>query len=171
MSIIAITGFMASGKTTVARELGRQLHHEVVDLDEFVSKRLDLTPRQIIESEGEEKFRELETELLAKVLTQESAKVIALGGGTWTLERNRELLAQAGATTVWLDVPFEVCWRRIQAGGGSRPLAPTFTEAKRRYDERRSAYQLADVRIETEGERVEDLGLKIVATLRERSTK
>ncbi|MBA3569272.1 MAG: hypothetical protein H0W28_07985 [Pyrinomonadaceae bacterium] len=39
-----------------------------------------------------------------------AAGVIALGGGAWTLPGNRNLIASASGTSVWLDAPFNLCW-------------------------------------------------------------
>ena len=80
--------------------------------------------RQIVKWEGsEDSFREVETRILREVLKNNPTGVIALGGGAWTFERNRNLMNKHGCVTVWLDAPFELCWERILISGGSRPLA------------------------------------------------
>jgi shikimate kinase len=96
----------------------------------------------IIEADGAARFRELETEALYAVLATQ-ARVIALGGGTWTIARNRRLLMAHDCITVWLDAPFELCWQRITSSDDVRPLARDAAEARARYDERRAYYQLA----------------------------
>jgi shikimate kinase len=48
--------------------------------------------------------------------------VIALGGGAWIEERNRDLIEQYSFTSIWLDAPFEVCWARIKDSDEERPL-------------------------------------------------
>jgi shikimate kinase len=58
------------------------------------------------------------------VLQNRDTGVIALGGGTWTIPANRTLVALHDCQTVWLDVPFAVCWQRISENTGSPPLAP-----------------------------------------------
>src|SRR2546423_8308132 len=121
---IIILGFMACGKTTVARELARQLDCDYVDLDSFITERHGRSPAAIIQQDGEENFREIETLALRDVLQNKDARVIALGGGTWTIPANRTLAALHDCETVWLDVSFEVCWDRIVAAATARPLAP-----------------------------------------------
>jgi shikimate kinase len=143
---IILTGFMCSGKTSVANALGKMLESEVVDLDSLISTVMGQTPKQIISGKGEEAFRELETTVLREVL-QERPGVIALGGGAWIVARNRELIKTHGAKTIWLDVPFEVCWARIREGGDCRPLATSELKSRSLYDRRYSTYQLADIRI------------------------
>jgi shikimate kinase len=144
MRRIVILGFMACGKTTVAKELARQLDCDFVDLDSFITERHGRSPADIIQEDGEERFRELETLALGDVLQNKDARVIALGGGTWTIPANRTLAALHNCETVWLDVPFEVCWNRIVAAATARPLAPDRETAWSRYESRRHDYAVAD---------------------------
>ena len=141
---IVILGFMGCGKTTVAKELARQLDCGFVDLDSFITECHTLSPAEIIQQEGEESFREIETLALRDVLQDEQARVIALGGGTWTSPANRTLVALHDCVTVWLDAPFEVCWKRISARQTNRPLAPDRETARARYESRRGDYALAE---------------------------
>jgi shikimate kinase len=140
---IVITGFMAAGKTTVARALARLLGDAVIDLDASITKRTGRTPYELISEAGEAAFRELETRALREALQQGTARVIALGGGAWLSEHNRTLVAQHDCVTVWLDAPFDLCWQRISASADERPLAPDEAAARARYEERRAYYQLA----------------------------
>jgi shikimate kinase len=142
---IVILGFMGSGKTTVARELARQLECEFIDLDSFITDREGRSPAEIITQDGEASFRERETLALCDVLQDRNAGVIALGGGTWIVPANRTLIALHDCLSVWLDAPFELCWQRIAASGNSnRPLAPDIETAQRRYESRRAEYALAE---------------------------
>lgn len=135
---------MGCGKTTVAREIARQLDCKFIDLDLFITDAHGRSPAEIIQQDGEDRFREIETLALRDVLQNEDARVIALGGGTWTIPANRTLTALHDCETVWLDVPFEVCWRRITAGEALRPLAPNRDVALSRFDARRAHYALAN---------------------------
>ncbi|MGH9930762.1 MAG: shikimate kinase [Pyrinomonadaceae bacterium] len=143
---IIIAGFMGTGKTAVAQELGRKLNCLAVDLDELITSHEGRSPNEIIDQDGENKFREIETQMLRQILG-ESARVIALGGGAWTIAANRQLIAEHEAITVWLDAPFELCWKRIEAGAEVRPLARSRELAERLYSERRPVYELAHVRV------------------------
>jgi len=111
---IVIVGFMGSGKTTVAKALATRLGCGLADLDAIVSAQQNMSVPELINEQGEVSFRDAETAALQVVLDRQAPRIIALGGGAWTLERNRELIGQHGCLTVWLDA------RMISAGKGSR---------------------------------------------------
>lgn len=140
---IVLVGFMGAGKTTVGRELARQIGCQLADLDELIAQHEGRPIADIINGDGEPHFRALETVALVRVLRAQGSGVIALGGGAWTIPTNREAIATAGWASVWLDTPFEVCWSRIEGSASLRPLAAERSGARLLYDERRAVYQLA----------------------------
>jgi len=147
---IAITGFMGSGKTSVAQLLAKSLNVSVIDLDREITKLHKHTPAELISKYGETAFRELEGHTLEQVVDSDYW-IVALGGGAWTVERNRQLLASRGFLTIWLDVSFEDCWSRINSTGG-RPLAQDREQARALFAARQPIYRLADLRVEVPGE-------------------
>jgi shikimate kinase len=163
--LIAITGFMASGKTTVARALAARLACKFVDLDELIAAQQQKTITEIIETGGEDLFRLMETKALAEVLQGSDTRVIALGGGTWTIADNHRLLQRQNAFVVWLDAPFELCWQRIEAEGEGRPLASSRDQAHRLYLERRPVYALAQERIICDGKDAAEIVKEVAACL------
>jgi len=144
---IVITGFMGCGKSKIARALAQDLNISFVDLDERITARTGRTPAQLIDEDGEPAFRLIETDTLREVLNAGEAGVIALGGGAWIEAANRELIEQYRCSSVWLDVPFEVCWARIETGAEDRPLGRTKAQAAALYERRRPVYQLANLHI------------------------
>jgi shikimate kinase len=144
---IVLVGFMAAGKTSVAHALARLLKCEAIDLDQVISEGERRTIRELIEERGEDAFRRAESFMLRAVLERADARVVALGGGAWTVESNRALIAERGCLTVWLDAPFELCWKRIESEQGTRPLALDRGAAHRLYRERRPLYELASLRL------------------------
>jgi len=157
---LVITGFMGCGKTRIARELAKRLNLELIDLDHRITKREGRSPAQLINEDGEASFRSIESDVLREVLASSDSCVIALGGGAWIEERNRELIEQYSFTSIWLDAPFEVCWARIKASDEERPLGKTREEAQARYDRRRPIYALARVHIPVRAE--EDLEVRLL---------
>jgi shikimate kinase len=162
--LIAITGFMASGKTTIARALAARLDYEFVDLDDLIAAQQQRTIKEIIETEGEDRFRQIETIALREVSRRDGARVIALGGGAWTMPENRRMLGKREALTVWLDTSFELCWERIEAGDETRPLASSREQAHQLYLERRPIYELAQKRIICEGKDAVEIVEEIAAS-------
>ena len=159
---IVITGFMGSGKTILARELARRLNLEMVDLDERITERKGKTPAQLIVEDGEDAFRAIESKVLGELLETDEASVIALGGGAWIVEGNRHLINQYGCLSVWLDVPFEVCWARIETSREYRPLGKTREQAQALFNQRKPVYELANIHIHVTGE--EDLDSLVART-------
>jgi shikimate kinase/3-dehydroquinate synthase len=122
---------MGAGKTTIARSLG--LPHVETDAD---------VPIELFD-DGEPAFRAREAEVVRNVLQRGDPVVVDLGGGAVTTPAVRALLEER-ATVVWIDVDLEVAWQRVE--GTDRPLAQSFEEFKRLYDERRPIYaEVADV--------------------------
>ncbi len=122
---------MGAGKTTIARDLG--LSHVETDAD---------VPLELFD-EGEGAFRAREAEVVRDVLRRSEPVVVDLGGGAVTTPEVRALLKEH-ATVVWLDVDVDVAWKRV--AGTDRPLARSYEDFKRLYEERRPIYaEVADV--------------------------
>ncbi|HYR77735.1 MAG TPA: shikimate kinase [Pyrinomonadaceae bacterium] len=149
---IVIVGFMGSGKTTVAEALARQLGCQAIDLDSFIAERAGRSPAEIIAQDGEPAFRQIETDALLEVLEKKAVRVIALGGGAWTIAANRAMVAKHDCLSVWLDAPFELCWERIISGKAVRPLAPDRATAARLHDDRRASYELSEQHLKVSSE-------------------
>lgn len=163
---IIIIGFMGTGKTTVARELALRLNCLGVDLDELITKNEGRSPQEIIEQDGENRFREIETQTLHEVLIEGAARIVAVGGGAWTIAQNRKTITDYGAFTVWLDAPFELCWKRIEAGREARPLARSQAIARKLYAGRRPVYESADARVTVkENESIEEIAKKVASAV------
>jgi len=144
---IVILGFMGCGKTTVAKALAARLQCGMLDLDGIISAQQQLSVPELIKDRGEAGFREAETFALQVVLDRLQPRIIALGGGAWTLERNRDLINEHGCLTVFLDAPFDLCWQRITDHPVPRPFAIDKPSAQELYRERHPSYALADIRV------------------------
>jgi shikimate kinase len=163
---IIITGFMAAGKTTVAKALARHLSCQMIDLDWIITEREKRDIPTLIRDEGEARFRQAETLALRVVLRNKMWRVIALGGGAWTLESNRALIAEHGCFTVWLDASFDLCWRRITSEEDARPLALDRRGAHQLYDWRRPLYELAALRVFVDDKDEDEIASEIINALR-----
>jgi shikimate dehydrogenase len=92
---LILVGMPGCGKSSVGKIIAEKLGRELLDSDEEFERMHGITPAEAINTLGEEKFREMETETLAEV-SKQSGKVIATGGGVVTKERNYPLLHQNG---------------------------------------------------------------------------
>ena len=163
---IVITGFMGCGKSKVSRALARHLDVTVFDLDDLITAKQGRTPAQLITESGEPAFRSIESNTLRELLKTVPSGIIALGGGAWIEETNRELINQYSCLSVWLDTPFEVCWGRIKSSDDDRPLGKTREQAQALYERRKPIYQLAAIHIQRMAdEELEDLISRIVEKL------
>jgi shikimate kinase len=142
---IFLLGFMASGKSTVGPALAARLDRWFIDLDIVIGDKAGCSIAELLEREGERRFREIEAESLREAASH-AGTIIAPGGGAITREENRELMSSLGIT-VWLDAPFELCWLRIQKDGATRPLAPDEATARDRYEARLPLYRQAAIHI------------------------
>ena len=102
---IYLVGFMAAGKTTVARALAERLGWRAEDLDELIEARERRTVAEIFARNGEPYFRALERDIL-KLLLPLRHVVVATGGGTFMDPENRAAINMDGVS-VWLDVPLD----------------------------------------------------------------
>ncbi len=146
---IYVVGFMGAGKSTVGRLLAERLGWSFSDIDTEIERAEKTTIMEIFAAQGEENFRRLETEMIRQhVRCVECGKpaVLALGGGAFTIEQNRDLLKQNGVT-IWLDCPLETAARRV-AAASHRPLARDPQQFAALYEARRQFYAMADIRIE-----------------------
>ena len=100
MENIILIGMPGCGKTTVGQALATMQGKRFVDADAVLEERVGRKITDIIPSDGEEAFRQMETDTLAE-LGKQSGLVIATGGGCVTRERNYPLLHQNG-TILWL---------------------------------------------------------------------
>ena len=135
---------MGVGKSSVARHLSNILKCRRVDLDLFIEDKERRRIAEIIDTDGIDYYRVVETESLTSVLSRSDARILSLGGGTWTVPANRDLLKTHGFTSVWLESTFEHCWLNIAFSRKDRPLARNKQNAMRLFEERQKVYCLAD---------------------------
>lgn len=141
---IALTGFMGVGKSSVARHLASQLRSGKIDLDHFIERSTRRKIVEIIDNDGLAAYRTIETESLKRALLDSKCRIFSLGGGTWTIEENRELIREHGLTTVWLESTFDHCWQNIRKSRKERPLARNREAALKLFEQRQGIYCLAD---------------------------
>jgi shikimate kinase len=111
-SLVFLTGFMGSGKSTIGPILANTLGFEYLDVDQRIEQKTNKLVAEIFRSEGEPAFRALEREVLQE-LTELNRCVISLGGGTIANEENCQLVLQKGIL-VYLKLSPEEIIQRVQ---------------------------------------------------------
>lgn len=156
---VYLIGFMAAGKTTLARALAKRLDWKAVDIDELIEQREHSLVAEIFARHGEPYFRAVERAVLLEQLSPRHL-VVATGGGTFVDSQNRAAINQDGVS-VWLDVPLDRVIARIPSDG-RRPLAADRLELERLFQTRREAYQQAHVRLDASRASVDALVEQLV---------
>lgn len=159
---IYLVGFMAAGKTSVARALGRRLGWRVEDVDELIESRERQPIAEIFSSRGEPYFRSVEREVVRELLPPRHL-VIATGGGTFVDPESRLTINQDGAS-IWLDVPLPTLIARLPPDN-RRPLASDRRQLETLYAARQLAYQQAHLRIEAARASVDEIVERILDLL------
>jgi shikimate kinase len=119
---IILTGYMGSGKSTVAQKLSEQLGIPALDLDHVIEARLGMPVAAIFGKKGELFFRKAEHEALKELLLKDESFILATGGGTPCYYNNHELLQAADVQTVYLLTPVPDLLARLEAEPGTRPM-------------------------------------------------
>jgi shikimate kinase len=145
---IYLVGFMAAGKTTIARAIARRLGWRAEDVDELIEARERLTVADIFARHGEAYFRAAEREIV-RLLVPLRHTVVATGGGTFMDPDSQSAIKLDGAS-VWLDVPLETVVARLPADG-RRPMSADRTQMERLFAMRQAGYALADLRVDATG--------------------
>ena len=156
---VYLVGFMAAGKTTVARALAARLGWRAEDIDELIEARERRPVADIFARQGEQYFRTVEREILRLLLPIRHA-VVATGGGTFMDVENRAAINLDGLS-VWLDVPFETVLTRIPADG-RRPLAADRLQMERLFTGRQAIYAQAHLRLDAGAARAEEIAERII---------
>ena len=159
---VYLVGFMAAGKSSLAREIGRRLDWKVEDVDDRIEARERRSIASIFAADGEAYFRAVEREVVQELLPPRHA-VVATGGGTFVDPDLRALMKADGAV-FWIDAPLGQIIDRLPRDG-SRPLAANRLQLESLYESRRLAYAHAHVRLDASRASVGDLADQVVEWL------
>ena len=120
MRRIILIGYMGSGKTTVGKALSKETGMMFYDLDWYIESRMRKSVSQIFAEKGEEKFRQMEYNMLHEVAEFEDV-IISCGGGTPCFFDNMDYLNQQG-DVVYLKATPETLYKHLLMAKVDRPL-------------------------------------------------
>lgn len=119
---LVLIGMMGAGKSAVGQEIARQLGLPYVDSDTEIERAAAMTIPEIFARDGEDFFRDRESQVLARLL-MDGPQVVSTGGGAWICAQNRAMIREHGLA-VWLDIDADTLWERVRARP-TRPLLST----------------------------------------------
>ena len=117
---VLLVGFMASGKSSVGKELASRLRWDFEDFDNVIKARAGKSVAQIFSEDGEAEFRRLESDVAKELLTRKNT-VVASGGG-WPAQPGSWKMVTEDTMSVWLQVSPAVAVCRASQEGDTRPL-------------------------------------------------
>ncbi len=142
---IVLVGMPGSGKSTVGRQIAKQLGREFIDTDKEIERRIGMSIPEYFEKYGETEFRKVEKTVCAEVGAN-NGKIIATGGGVVKDFANKFFLKQNGRIYYLCRSIDKLCME-------GRPLSKDRDAVKKLYDERKDAYEFfADKKVDNNGE-------------------
>ena len=155
---ILLIGFMGAGKSTVSAKLSELLAMEIMEMDAHIQEKEGMSIKEIFAVNGEEYFRNCESNTLIE-LREKKHMVVSCGGGVPLREKNVELMKNSGYV-VWLTATPEAIYERVKDsterpllnGNMNVPFIQNLMESRREKYER-----AADIVIDTTGKEIEEI--------------
>ena len=154
---------MASGKSTIGREISKKLDMKFIDLDHYVSKRENSSISEIFKVKGEIYFRRIESLYLSEILNSKGNFILSLGGGTPCYSNNMELILNSEASSIYIKTSIKTIVSRLTAEKSKRPLVADLENNKltefvaKHLFERRFFYEQATITMNTEDKSAEEI--------------
>lgn len=141
---------MGTGKTEVGKEIARLLGVRFIDIDTEIEKTEKMTIKEIFKLFGEQRFREIETEMIKKISGYKDL-VISTGGGAVLKQGNMDALKKNGVIVLLTATPETI----LERTGNNKDRPLLFVEnplerIKELLDFRKPFYEKADIMIDTE---------------------
>ena len=164
---IFLIGFMGTGKSTVAKALKKETGAEIIEMDQLIAQRENLSIPKIFEEKGEAYFRNVETELLMELQSGEKT-IVSCGGGVPMREKNVLEMKKSGKVVLLTALP-ETILERVR-DNEDRPLLQNRKSVegiRELMEQRREKYEAAaDVMVATDGKSAETIAREILQTIR-----
>ena len=127
---IVLLGYMASGKSTVGKQLSKKLSVQFLDLDDYISEKEQMSITEIFDKKGEVYFRLIENKYLKAVLEKEEDFILSLGGGTPCYANNLEEINKGNTVSIYLQGSTQTMINRLINKKSKRPLIASLSDDK-----------------------------------------
>lgn len=165
---IVLIGFMGAGKSTISEYLSTMFAMDIVEMDQLIAEREEMSISDIFETYGEEYFRNLETNLLIEMQEHKNT-IISCGGGAALRERNVTEMKKNGRVVLLTAEPHTILERVKDSD--ERPILNGNKNVEfiaDLMDKRREKYEAAaDVVITTDGKNVQQICEELIQKLTE----
>ena len=166
LKTIVLIGMMGSGKTSVGKELAKELGLTFIDIDEEIEKKYQMKIPKIFQIKGEFFFREIEENISCKLINGKPS-IISIGGGGFLNKKIRRKI-KINAISIWINTGLDKIYQRLNKSKNRRPLL-NYKNLKKSikeiYDKRKPIYKMADYTIQTKSDNKKTIVENIIKKL------
>lgn len=126
--LVFLVGFMGAGKTTAGKLVSSKTGFSYIDLDDAVELKAGKSITTIFKDDGQEVFRQLESETLRELVDQ-TKTVVAVGGGCPCINDNMEWMLNNGVV-IFLKAHHGTLFHRLMPTKKNRPLIAALTDVQ-----------------------------------------
>jgi shikimate kinase len=145
---IFLCGFMGSGKTTIGRLLAEEIQYEFADTNLMIEEQQNRTVVDVFIAEGEDFFREQESQVIRKLIKESNPMVIALGSGSMMDVNNLKVVLDAGLL-IQLHCEWSIIRERLRNINTNRLLNAEYPETT--WEEHKCNYRWAGYTVDVSG--------------------
>lgn len=120
---VYLLGFMGCGKSTVGKQIAKELGWEFIETDKLISKTSNLSIKEIFKTLGENTFRNFESNILENIAKQNESSnmIISTGGGLPCNDNNISIIKESGIS-IYIKLSEEILTERLKKGKDKRPV-------------------------------------------------
>ena len=130
MKKVILVGYMAVGKTTIARLISEKKGVKYVDLDNLIEEKTNLSINELFKQKGEIYFRKIEHEIFKEIIENDENLIISTGGGTPCYADNHLFLNGKNVVSIYLKASVSTIFDRLKSEKKNRPLVANQSEEK-----------------------------------------